>query len=329
MNKKILFMMFLMFTVVSVSFAKKPPTMPNSYDSTGVSARSFAMGYTGAAMPGSLEGVYYNSASLGFVTNDKIQVEASAFIIRNTDLDDNLMSYSNPIDLGFTSFVVNQKEGAISWRTFSSNDIEIKDGSNFYKKSEHIKAVTLSAANVNEAGVSFGLNLSYLYGTLSESSVIDGTPFAQTSSGNGFTMDLGIMAPVKGNLYAGINLENIFGIMWWENYDFDQLPFGIRTGVGYITGKFNLVLDWHKKFYRFGDIENDNLYSVGIEQAIGSALVLRAGAQGTSINDTDELKYTYGAGINISIISVSVAGETYKLENENVTQYSVSVKALI
>lgn len=329
MNKKILFMMFLMFTVVSVSFAKKPPTMPNSYDSTGVSARSFAMGYTGAAMPGSLEGVYYNSASLGFVTNDKIQVEASAFIIRNTDLDDNLMSYSNPIDLGFTSFVVNQKEGAISWRTFSSNDIEIKDGSNFYKKSEHIKAVTLSAANVNEAGVSFGLNLSYLYGTLSESSVIDGTPFAQTSSGNGFTMDLGIMAPVKGNLYAGINLENIFGIMWWENYDFDQLPFGIRTGVGYITGKFNLVLDWHKMFYRFGDIENDNLYSVGIEQAIGSALVLRAGAQGTSINDTDELKYTYGAGINISIISVSVAGETYKLENENVTQYSVSVKALI
>ena len=268
MNKKILFMMFLMFTMVSVSLAKKPPTMPNSYDSTGVSARSFAMGYTGAAMPGSLEGVYYNSASLGFNNNEKIQMEASAIIIRNTDLDNNLMSYSDPIDLGFTSFVVNQKQGAISWRTFSSNDLKIEDGSNFYKKSEHIKAVTLSAANVNEAGVSFGLNLSYLYGTLSESSIIDGTPFAQTSSGNGFTMDIGIMAPVKGNIYFGINLE-------------------------------------------------------------GKVLVLRAGAQSASVDKTDEIKYTYGAGINISIVSVSIAGETYKLENENVSQYSVSVKVLI
>jgi len=329
MNKKFLLVAFLIFTMVSVSFAKKPPTMPNSYDSTGVSARSFAMGYTGAALPGSLEGVYYNSASLGFVTGDKIQVEASAIIIRNTDLDDNLISYANPIDLGFTSFVVNQQQGAISWRTFSSNDIKIEDGSNFYKKSEHIKAITLSAANVNEAGVSFGLNLSYLYGTISESSIIDGTPFAQTSSGNGFTMDLGIMAPVKGNIYAGINLENVFGIMWWENYDFDQLPFGIRTGVGYIGGSFNLICDWHKIFYRFGDMENDNIYSIGVEQALGKSIVLRAGAQSPSVNDTDDIKYTYGGGINISIISVSVAGETYKLENENVTQYSVSVKVLI
>ncbi len=329
MNKKILLVIFLIFTIVTVSFAKKPPTMPNSYDSTGVSARSFAMGYTGAAMPGNLESVYYNSAGLGFNTNEKIQIEASAIIIRNTDLDDNLMSYSDPIDLGFTSFVVNQKQGAISWRTFSSNDLKIEDGSNFYKKSEHIKALTLTAANLNEHGVSLGLNLSYLYGTLAESSIIDGTPFAQTSAGNGFTMDIGMMAPVKGNIYFGVNLENIFGIMWWENYDFDQLPFGIRTGVGYIGGTFNLIVDWHKMFYRFGDIENDNLYSVGVEQAIGSVLVLRAGAQSAKIDKTDDIKYTYGAGFNISIITISFAGETYKIEDENVAQYSISIKALI
>lgn len=329
MNKKILLIICLIFTTITISFAKKPPTMPNSYDSTGLSARSFAMGYTGAAMPGSIEGVYYNSASLGFINNEKINVEASAFIIRNTDLDNNFMSYSNPIDLGFTSFVVNQKQGAVSWRTFSSNDLEIKDGSNFYKKSEHIKAVTISVANLNEAGVSFGLNLSYLYGTLAESSVTDGNPFAQTSSGNGFTMDIGIMGPIKGNIYFGINLENVFGIMWWENYDFDQLPFGVRTGVGYIAGTFNLIADWHKMFYRFGDIENDNLYSIGVEQAIGSVLVLRAGAQTASIDKLDEIKYTYGAGINISVITVSLAGETYKLEDESVAQYSVSIKASI
>lgn len=329
MNKKFLSVMSLIFVAANLSFAKKPPTMPNSYDSTGVSARSFAMGYTGAAMPGSLEGVYYNSAGLGFNKNEKIQIEASAIIIRNTDIDSNLMSYSDPIDLGFTSFVVNQKQGAISWRTFSSNDIKIEEGENFYKKSEHIKAITLSAANLNEHGVSFGLNLSYLYGTLAESAVTDGTPFAQTSSGNGFTMDIGMMAPVKGNIFFGVNFENVFGIMWWENYDFDQLPFGIRTGLGYIGGTFNLLVDWHKMFYRFGDIDKDNLYSVGIEQAIGNVLVLRAGAQTASIDKTDEIKYTYGAGFNISIVSISFAGETYKIEEENVSQYSVSVKVFI
>ena len=327
--KKFLLTLSLIFISANIVFAKKPPTMPNSYDSTGLSARSFAMGYSGAAMPNSLEGVFYNSASLGFNGSEGIQVEATASIIRNTDLDKNDMVYYNPIDLGFTSFVVNQKQGAISWRTFSSHDVEERDGSDFYKKSEHIKAITISAANVNEKGVSFGLNLSYLYGTLAESSVMDGTPFAQTSSGNGFTMDIGIMAPLKGNMYVGVNFENIFGIMWWENYDFDQLPFGIRTGVGYIMGTFNLLVDWNKKFYRFGNIENDNFYSIGAEQYIGRYLVLRAGAQGPSITETKDIKYTYGAGINVSIITISLAGETYKIEEEKVSQYSVSVRILM
>lgn len=329
MNRKMSLFVSFIFIFTTIAFAKKPPTMPNSYDSTGLSARSFAMGHSGVAMPGSLEGVFYNSASLGYNTNEKIQIEATAGIIRNTDLDKNELVYSNPIDLGFTSFVINQKQGAISWRTFSSNSIESSDGSNFYKKDERIKAITISAANLNEAGVSFGLNLSYLYGTIAESAIDNGTPFAQTSSGNGFTMDLGIMAPIRGNLYAGVNLENIFGIMWWENYDFDQLPFGIRAGFGYITGSFNLIADYHKKFYRFGDIEDNDIYSVGIEQYIGSVLVLRAGAEGTSVTEKEKIKYTYGAGINISIFSFAVAGENYKLDDESVAQYSVSLKVLI
>ncbi len=329
MNKKFLLILCLILVSVTMSFAKKPPTMPNSYDSIGVSARSLAMGHTGAAMPGSLEGIFYNSAGLGFIGTDRIQMETTVGIIRNTDLDDNTLAYVNPIDLGLTSVVFNQKQGAISWRTFSSNEIEEKDGSDFYKKSEHIKAITLSAANVNEKGVSFGLNLSYLYGTLAESSIVSGDPFAQTSSGNGFTMDIGIMAPLKGNLYFGVNFENIFGIMWWENYDFDQLPFGIRTGVGYLAGSFTFLLDWHKKFYRFGNIENDNFYSVGIEQYIGQVIALRVGAEGPSVTDTDDIKYTYGAGINVSILSLSFAGETYKIKEEKVSQYTVSLRVLI
>jgi hypothetical protein len=329
MDKKILLILLLFFVCNILAFAEKPPTMPNSYDSIGVSARGFAMGHAGVALPGSLDGVFYNSASLGFNNNENIQIEATSLIIRNTDLGKTDLSYANPIDLGFTSIVINQKQGAISWRTFSANSIELRNGNDFYKKDENIKAVTISAASVNKKGVSFGLNLSYLYGTLAESSVANGKPFAQTSSGNGFTMDIGIMTPIKGNLYAGVNFENIFGIMWWEHYDFDQLPFGMRAGLGYILGSFNLIADWNKKFYRFGNMKNDNLFSVGIEQSLGNILVLRVGAQGSSTNEKEKIKYTYGLGLNISIFSLSVAGENYKLNNESVSKYGLSLKLFI
>ena len=329
MNKKILLILFFLFVSVTISFAKKAPTMPNSYDSFGLSARSFAMGHTGAAMANNLENVFYNPAGIAYNSSENIQAEAFASVIRNSDLDNNDLQSSHPIDLGFTSFAVVQKQGAISWRTLSSNEIEVTDGANFYKKQEHIKAITITAANLSNNGSAVGINLSYLYGTLSESAIDSGMPFAQTSSGNGFTMDIGFMAPIKKNLFFGVNLENVFGIMWWENYDFDQLPFGIRTGIGYVAGTFNLLCDWNKKFYRFGNIEDDTLIGVGIEQYLGNVLVLRAGAQGTSLSDTEKIKYTYGAGINIAMISLSVSGENYKINDEPVSQYCVSVKVLI
>lgn len=329
MNKQFLLILFFLFVSGTIAFAKKVPTMPNSYDSFGLSARSFAMGHTGAAMPNNLENIFYNSAGLAYNSSENIQAEAFAVVIRNSDLGYNDLVLDNPIDLGFTSFAVVQKQGAISWRTLSSNEIEIKNGSDFYKKQEHIKAITISAANKSDNGSALGINLSYLYGTVSESYIDSGTPFAQTSSGNGFTVDIGFMAPIKNNFFFGINFENIFGIMWWENYDFDQLPFGIRTGVSYVAGTFNFLCDWNKKFYRFGDIEDDNLIGVGVEQYLGNVLILRAGAQGTSLSDTEKIKYTYGVGINISIVSLSISGENYKIEDENVSQYCVSVKVLI
>ena len=85
MSKKFIFVLFLFF-VVNIAFAKKPPTMPNSYDSIGVSARGFAMGHCGVAVPGSLDGIFYNSANLGFNYNENVQIEATSLIIRNSEI---------------------------------------------------------------------------------------------------------------------------------------------------------------------------------------------------------------------------------------------------
>ena len=328
MKNKILLSFTICLFFVSLIYAKKPPTMPISYNSTVVSARSFAMAQTGAAMPGDISGITLNPASLGYINSERIQAEIMIGIIRDSSLSKNEISFIDPIDLGLQSFVVSQQQGAISWRTLSSNEIEIINGADIYKKHERIKAITISAANKTGKAGSVGLNISYLYGTISESSIISNEPFAQSSYGNGFTIDIGYMAQVRNNLFFGINLENIIGFMWWEEYDYDQMPFGIRTGIGYSLGTFNILADYNKKFYRFGQYDDD-LVSVGLEQYITSAFCFRLGAAGKDLNKKEEIKYTYGFGLNISIISLNVAGESYKVNDENISKYVFSLKAFI
>ena len=328
MKTKILLSFTACLFFVSLIYAKKPPTMPISYNSTVLSARDFAMAQTGAAMPGNIGSVTLNPASLGYISSEKIQAEVMVGIIRDSNLSKNELSLIDPVDLGLQSFIVLQQQGAISWRTLSSNEIEIINGADRYKKHERIKAITISAANKTGATGSVGLNISYLYGTISESSIISNEPFAQSSYGNGFTIDIGYMTQVKNNLFFGINLENIIGFMWWEEYDYDQMPFGIRTGLGYSLGTFSILADYNKKFYRFGKYDDD-LFSVGFEQYISNAFCVRLGAAGKDLSKKDEIKYTYGFGLNISIISLNIAGESYKVNEENISKYVFSLKAFI
>lgn len=328
MSKKKLILIVCFIFAGSFAFAKKPPTLPNSYNAVSVSARSFAMGQTGVASPANLEGIFYNPASITYIQEEKIQAEMLFTVSRESGALKNTINMTDPIDIGFDSFAAAQRQGALSWRTLSSNKVEISDGSDWYEKQENIKAITISAGNKGDNGSAMGLNISYLYGTLAESSYISGIPFAQTSSGNGVSVDIGFMTPVSSGLTFGVNFENVIGFMWWENYDFDQLPFGIRTGFGYNTQSFSLLLDFDKKFYRFGDM-NENVVGVGLEQYITSYLCVRLGAQGSSLSDNEKLKYTYGIGLNISTFMLSVSGEKYKLDEENISKYLVSLKVLI
>lgn len=329
MFKKNLLLIFCFMFLSSFLVAQKPPTLPNSYNGMALSARSFSMGQTGVAMPANIEGIFYNPAGLAYIQEERIQAEALFVVSRNSDLLEENINVIDPIDIGFESFSVVQKQGAVSWRTLSSNQIDVSDGSDWYKKQENIKAITISAGNQSENGTALGLNISYLYGTLAESSYIAGTPFAQTSSGNGFSVDIGFMAPLTKQISFGVNLENIVGFMWWENYDFDQLPFGVRTGFGYTSKGFNLLLDFDKKFYRAGDMD-ENLIGIGLEQYLTNFLCIRLGAQGSSFSEEEEkIKYTYGVGLNISMFSLSFAGESYKLDDEKISKYLVSLKVLI
>ena len=330
--KKLLFIFFILFvTVINVS-AKKPPTMPNSYNGLPLSAKSIAMGNTGAGSVSRTDDIYFNPAGIAFNTSEQIQVEILTSVLRDSDLSKNEINIADPTDLGLMSIVLMQKFGAISWRTLSSYQIKTSSESNWYNKQESIKTVTLSVGNISDNGNSLGMNISYLYGTLAESSVSDLTPYAQTSSGNGVSLDIGMTFPIKDHLIFGINFENIIGFMWWSDFNnYDQLPFTIKTGAGYYLGGFSLLLDYSRRFYRFGDLE-PNLVSVGAEQYITSFLAVRAGVEGTALSDVsdkEKLKYTYGFGLNISILTLNFAAQNYKINSENIAEYLCSLKVNI
>ncbi|GEM_PF-1995423 len=332
MIKKTVSAFFCMFFSCMAIYAQKAPTDFNSYDGMPLSARSIAMGFAGVAVTGCIDNIFYNSAGLAYIESGNVQVEALFALSRSSNIPDDVLNITDPINLGFKSFAILQEQGAISWRTLSSNT-KFSSGTDYwYKKNETIKAITISAAQKDEKNnYAVGIGISYLYGTIAESSVDGGVPFAQTSSGNGFAVDIGFLTPLNRNMTLGVNFENVLGFMWWSDYDCDQLPFGIRTGLGYRTGGFNLLADVNKKFYRFGD-SNNTVYSVGVEQYITKVLALRLGTQSTSLSDftnEKEVKYTYGFALNISLFSLSFANETYKINSENVSKYILSLKTFI
>ncbi|MDD5021049.1 MAG: hypothetical protein PHR82_02795 [Endomicrobiaceae bacterium] len=329
MIKKIIFLIFTIFSSASYIYAQKAPTSFNSYDGMAVSARSIAMGGAGVAMTGGIDNIFYNSAGLAYIQGDSIQVEALFSLSRQSNISSDTLNALEPINLGFNSFVILQEQGAISWRTLSYN-VKFSSGTDYWsRETENIKAITISGSQKSQNNdYAVGIGLSYLYGTLAESSVISGNPFAQTSSGNGFAIDIGFSAPVHNNITFGVNLENVLGFMWWSDYDSEQLPFGIRTGLGYQVGGFTMLADLNKKFYRFADV-NDTIYSIGLEQNITRVLVVRLGRQGPSFSNEDNIKYTYGFALNISTFSFSFANESYKINDENVSKYIISLRTVI
>ncbi|MDD3065246.1 MAG: hypothetical protein PHI20_01695 [Endomicrobiaceae bacterium] len=329
MFKKNLNACLIVFVFTVCLYAKQPPTNFNSYDAMPVSARSIAMGGAGVALINSIDNVFLNPAGLAYGRSESIQVEALVSITRKSEIDRAILDSVEPVNLGFNSFVVLQQQGAISWRTLASN-VRYSSGTNYWsRQNEDIKAVTISASQKDDKkNYATGISLSYLYGNIAEASVTDGIPFAQTSSGNGFTVDVGFTAPLNRNMTFGINFENIIGFMWWTHYNSEQLPFGIRTGLGYTTGGFTMLADLDKKFYRFGNAD-DTIYRVGLEQYLTRVLALRVGAQGPSFSNEDKMKYTYGFELNISSFTLSVANENYKINNENVSKYILSLKTFI
>ncbi|MDR3112043.1 MAG: hypothetical protein LBU55_02590 [Elusimicrobiota bacterium] len=303
--------------------AKSAPVLANAYNGFAASARSAAMGNAGAGLPAARisDFFYQNPAALAF--SEGIEAQCSYKFSNTTH--DNPKTLNDVSGNGFASAYIVNDLNSFSWQNLSYENIGIED----YKKETSIKSLSVSSGKQNSAGVGIGVNLSYLYGWTAQSGLDScKNPYSNISSGNGFSFDLAFLFPFGENLALGINLKNVLGFMFWTDYDYQQLPFSIKAGLGYCNKTFSLAFDWDKRFYRFGNLDDDFFY-LGLEQyVIDDVFCLRAGTQ-TADFDKNKSVYTYGAGIKLKKVTFAFSVCENQIFNEKTTTYLISVASAI
>ncbi|MCL2334964.1 MAG: hypothetical protein FWC57_02750 [Endomicrobia bacterium] len=323
-TKAVLLSAVLLFSAQS-AFARRAPTQPNTYDGFAPTARSMAMGNTGVGMINNAS-AFYNAANLGFMSGT--HAEASVVITEQSKASPSEVALADPAGQGLNSAVLIKDTSAIMWRALSNNSISVVNSGGWQKTDTYINAFTVAAGQKNDNGFCMGINLTYLYGKIGESSVINSQPYSNVASGNGFTCDFSFAYPAAQNLYAGINLQNIAGFMFWNDYNVEQLPFTVRAGAAYMVSGFAFAFDYSKYFYRFGDM-NDGTYNMGIEQYVTQFLCVRGGIISDQDFTQDSLIYTYGLGFRIKTYEISFAGQQFKVNDKSSLKYMLSFSASV
>jgi hypothetical protein len=326
---KALFLSFLLTGLAQNSFAGKPPTQPNSYDGAAPTARTMAMAGAATGLAGFSDAYYYNSAMYGF-SSAATKAEVSGVVVRQSDVIPSQVARMDPSGQGLTSFIMVKDTGALIWQALSDNTISnTYDDGSWHKTETYINQLIIAAGQKNDKGTSIGINFTYLYGKIGESSLVSGVPYSNMASGNGFALDLSFAYPAGKNVFFGVNFKNIAGFMFWDDYNTEQLPLIIRTGTGYHMKGFLFATDYEKRFYRFGDLQEEYV-RIGLEQYINSAVCLRAGAVSNDSFDTDSLQYSYGIGFRIGGYELSFAGEQSKIyDDKSFVRYMLSFSAMV
>jgi hypothetical protein len=286
-----------------------------------------AMGEAGTGILNFNDAFYYNSAMYGYVEGTR--AELSGVFMRRSGASPSQVAAVDSSGEGLTSFILIQNSAALVWQALSDASItKTYPGGNREDTEIYLSALTLAAGQKNEKGYSVGINMSYLYGKIGESYVYGNEAGSNIASGNGFALDLSFAIPAGRNVFFGVDVKNLAGFMFWDDYNTEQLPLVVRTGTGYHFRGFLFVTDWEKRFYRFGNLQEDYL-RFGVEQYINSAVCIRLGIVTDEDFDGDKTKYTYGFGIRIKNYELSAAAQQYKINDEDFSKYLISFSTLV
>ena len=117
--------------------------------------------------------------------------------------------------------------------------------------------------------------------------------------------------------------------MFWDDYNMEQLPLIIKVGTAYVLKGFVFAVDYDKKFYRFGKL-NEYTVHMGIEQYLNRFLCLRGGIiSDNEFENSSNIRYSYGIGLKIKGYEADFSGQQYKTNDEPFSKFMLSLSAMV
>jgi len=318
---KIFVAVFLIFLSAISCFAKQSsPILPNSFDGIPIGARPIGMGESFVALVDNADAPYWNPAGLVFL---KSNVCTFMFDLARSGARRKAIVSGEPLQgKWFTYLSFCSSLGALSWRPLSS--FREENNGEYSEREINISKYTLSFAIPSTPKISFGMNISYLYGSLGVA-YLDSLPHANISTGNGWGLDWGMIYTHSPLLKMGIFLENGPAYIYWSDYRADRLPLNLRVGMGLKMAKFlTLASDFEQRFYvkKSSGAKSLAVYHLGLEYILTRNISLRLGMFGENFSEKRKVNYTYGLGYTGESYLLDFALKRYYLDGIQAPVYS-------
>ncbi len=318
---KIFFVICLIFFSATFCFGKESsPILYNSFDGVSIGARPIGMGESFVALANTADAPYWNPAGLVFMESN---LATFMFDLARSGAKRKDIVNREPLRGGwFTYLSFCSSLGGLSWRPLSN--FREEDNPPYSEREIKINKYTLSFAIPYSPRVSFGMNISYLYGSLGIAQD-DPSPHANVSAGNGWGLDWGIIYTHSPSLKMGISLQNGPAYIYWSDYRADRLPLNLRAGVGIKIAEFlTFASDFEQKFYvrKNGGEKSPAFYHMGLEYVLNRNISLRLGMFGENFSENRKVIYTYGFGYNGESYLLDFALKRYYLDGIGAPVYS-------
>jgi len=285
----------LIFFSTTFCFGRESsPILYNSFDGVSIGAKPIGMGESFVALANNADAPYWNPAGLVFIESN---LATFMFDLARSGAERKDIVNREPLrGKWFTYLSFCSSLGGLSWRPLSN--FREEDNPPYSEREIKINKYSLSFAIPYSPRVSFGMNISYLYGSLGIAQD-DPSPHANVSTGNGWGLDWGIIYTHSPSLKMGISLQNGPAYIYWSDYRADRLPLNLRAGLGVRIAEFlTLASDFEQKFYvrKNGGEKSPAFYHMGVEYVLNRSISLRLGMFGENFSEKREVSYTWGLG---------------------------------
>jgi len=308
--------------------SERAPLPDNAFDSGIVSAETLGRGGTIASNRGTAASGSENPASLE-LTDTGGSLYATGLVATRSAFPDDVANARDPLAGKVVQYLaVGADKGVLFFEPVSrfrqSQIIDATAGTS-RDVSVHANAIGFAGSQKWKAG-SFGMSMAYLWSSMN---VIDRSPAGITGvkkdTADGLRLNLGIRYPTGPSMW-GLVVQNAPGILWGSNFRHTEIPLRIRAGNTYRLAKGVLFsLDGERRFYHGGG-RGENYVYVGNESFVGKHVVLRVGAFGTSLSNSETRTLTGGASIVAGDnTQITYAMEQYQVGSEKVKRSLISL----